>query len=345
MEYYNIVMRQVKMRFLGPLFQYMKEFTPEEWGKKRPFAFEPDYKPYGLILKPRDENIRRQLEKISNVRLRRDGLTFIIKSGNAQSIARIFYWFALRSLRVTEYRNLWALIHSILNSNDNSASVEEMSSLTNIDSSECKNWLEKLADKQVLVRKGNKYMITENSGKFLCLYRKCTSAAPTQTEEFVMELLCSNYGLYKGEVCDSMSKIYGLGKSAVYKATNNLKNSNFIRIISKHVGKRGPARDYLFVNCQNCFFQFASKEECLEHEMTNLAKNLEKGFARELKNEERIALLEFIKGRAEGPQLLRKLNLTLYYFNLLKEEITENESLKEAVLFLEKEINLALKFR
>jgi hypothetical protein len=127
-----------------------------------------------------------------------------------------------------------------------------------------------------------------------------------------------------------------------YKAIKKLENQNFV--IAKHVGKKGPASDHVFVNCDNCFFLFASQEECLEHEITNFDKNLEKFFARKLKNEERVALLKFIKARPRGPQLLRKLNWVLYFFGQLKRDVAKKKYLQEAMHFLEREINLTLTF-
>jgi hypothetical protein len=206
----------------------------------------------------------------------------------------------------------------------------------------CKDWLDDLTNKGILVKRGNRYLVNEGSDKVSYLYKMYSSASPSSTEEFVMDLLCSNYGLYKGEVCELMSEVYGLSKSAVYKAIDKLEIGNFINVTSKHTGKRGPAGDYISVNCGNCFFLYASQEECLEYEVGSFAKNIERGFARKLGNEEKVALLKFMKGRAEGPQLLRKLNRILYYFIQLKQEIAKDNSLKKAMSFMEKEMDLTL---
>jgi hypothetical protein len=336
-------MRTSKRPFFGHLLKYLEVFTPKDFGDRRPFALELDSKPYGLILEPGNENISEKLRKIEGVRLRSDR-KYIVLSNNDQWIARNFYWFALRSLRHNELRNLWALFHCVLNSRDNSTSAEGVANLTGNDLYTCKRWLDELANKQILIRSGNKYVIDYSSSEISSLYAKYTKAAPTSTEELIMGLLCSNYDLFKGKVCDLMLKLYGLEKSAVYKALGSLKNGNYVTISSRHVGKRGPARDYLYVNCQNCFFLFASQEECLEYEFKILDQCLEKNFARKLEDEEKVALLKMIKTKADAPQLLRILNLILEDFGALKEEIAKNIPLQEAMLFLEKEMNLTLTF-
>lgn len=331
-------MERLKRPFFGPIFQYLQEFTPKEWGEKRPFAYELDYTAYYLVLKPRDEKIREKLGKIEGVHTRQDH-TCIAVQRNAQSIARNFYWFALRSLRDNEYRNLWALFHGILNSNDGSTSTEEVAGLTGYDLPVNKKWLDELVDTGILVKKGKKFVIKDINEGLCILSKKYTNAAPTSTEEVVMGLLCSDYGLWKGEVCERMLQYHRLGRSAVYKAINKLISKDFLSVVSKHVG-RGPARDYLFVNCRNCFFMFASKEECLEYETEKLYVHLEKGFGKELTDKEKKVLINFIRDHRDAPPLLRKLNLTLDYFLQLKKELTQDTSLQEAMYFLDKKLKL-----
>jgi hypothetical protein len=317
---------------------------PNEWGKRRPFAFELSFKATGTELTPRrgDEYVHRKLKRIKGIRLRRDG-SYVVGRKDEQATPRDFYWFALRSLRDSEYMDLWIFLHSVLNSSDYSTSAKEIADLTGGDSTVCGKWLDGLADKHMVTRNGSRYLI-ENPGEFTVFLQKLHSAAPKPVDEVVMGFLCSNYGSSKGDVCDWMNNVSGVTFSTTYKATENLENGGFVRVVStKHLGKKGPASDHLFVCCNNCFFLFSSQEECVDFEITKFGQNIEKCFGRELRNEERIALVEFVKARPEGPQLLRKLNEILQYFERLKKDIDREEYLKKTILFLEKELELPLR--
>ena len=77
------------------IFEYLREFGPKEWGKKRPFAFELSPKVTGTELTPRheDEYVSRKLNKIKGIRLRRDGI-YVVGSRDERATPYDFYWFA-----------------------------------------------------------------------------------------------------------------------------------------------------------------------------------------------------------------------------------------------------------
>lgn len=328
------------------IFEYLREFGPKEWGKKRPFAFELSPKVTGTELTPRhgDEYVSRKLNKIKGIRLRRDGI-YVIGRRDERATPYDFYWFALRSLRDSEYMDLWVFLHSVLNSSDYSTSAKQIANLTDGDSAACGKWLDDLADKHIVTKKGNRYVV-KNSDEFVLFCQKLHSAAPKPIDEVVMDFLCSNYDWSKGNVCKWMKDLNGLTSSATYKAIENLENGSFVRANPvKHAGQRGPASDHLFVCCNNCFFLFSSQEECVDFEVKKFGENAEKCFGRELRDEEKMVLKEFVKARPEGPQLLRKLNEILKYFERLKKDIDKEESLQKAILFLEKELGLSLTFQ
>lgn len=328
------------------IFQYLREFEPKEWGKCRPFAFEFSLKETGTELTPRRrdrEYVCGKLKRIKGIRLRRDG-SYVIGRRDEQATPRDFYWFALRSLRDSEYMDLWVFLHSVLNSSDYSTSAKEIANLTGGDSTTCEKWLDDLADKHIVTRKGSRYLV-KNSDEFTLFCQKLHSAAPKPIDEVVMDFLCSNYGSSKSNVCKWMKDTNGPTLSATYKTIENLENGSFVRATSaKHPGQRGPASDDLFVCCNNCFFLFSSQEECVDFEITKFGENVKKCFGRELRDEEKMALKEFAKARPEGPQLLRKLNEILKYFKRLKEDIDKEEYLQKAILLLEKELGLSLRF-
>jgi len=271
-------------------------------------------------------------------------LSLAISMASGQATPRDFYWFALRSLRDSKYMALWVFFHSILNSSDYSTSAKEIANLTGGDSTACEKWLDVLADNHIVTRRESRYFV-KNSDEFTLFCQKLRTAAPKPIDEVVMNFLCSNYGSSKGNVCKWMKNANGPTLSATYKAIKNLENGSFVRANpAKHPGQRGPASDDLFVCCNNCFFLFSSQEECVEFEIRKFGENVEKCFGRELRDEEKMALKEFVKARPEGPQLLRKLNEILKYFKRLKEDIDKEEYLQKAILFLEKELELSLRF-
>ncbi len=325
------------------IFQYLREFGPKEWGKRHPFAFEFSFKVTGTELTPRDVYVRTKLKRIKGIRLLRDG-SYVVGRMDEQATPRDFYWFALRSLRDIKYMGLWVFFHSILNSSDYSTSAKEIANLTGGDPTACGKWLDDLADNHIVTRKGSRYFV-KNSNEFALFLEKLHSAAPKPIDEVVMDFLCSNYGSTRGNVCKWMKNANGRTSSATYKSIENLENGSFVRAIpTKHKGQKGPASDDLFVCCDNCFFLFSSQQECVDFEIMKFDENVKKSFGRELRDEEKMALKEFAKARPEGPQLLRKLNEILQYFERLKEDIDKEEYLQKAILFLENELRLSLRF-
>lgn len=327
------------------IFEYLREFGPKEWGKKRPFAFELSPKVTGteLIPRPKDECTKKKLNKIKSIRLRRDGI-YVVGRRNERTTPYDFYWFALKSLRDSEYMNLWVFLHSVLNSQDYSTSAKEIANLTDGDSIACGKWLDNQADKHVVTKKGNRYFV-KDSDEFALFCQKLHSASPKPIDEVVMDFLCSNYGSSKGSVCKWMKDVNGLTSSATYKSIENLENGGYVRASpAKHPGRRGPASDDLFVCCDNCFFLFSSQEECVDFEIERFCENVKSCFGKDLRDEEKMQLKEFAKARPEGPQLLRKLNEILKYFKHQKENIDKEEYLQKAILFLDKELELPMKF-
>ena len=331
--------------FDDSIFQYLREFGPKEWGKRHPFAFELSLKETGTELTPRrgDEYVCIKLKRIKGIRLRRDG-SYVVGRMDEQATPRDFYWFALRSLRDSKYMALWVFFHSILNSSDYSISAKEIANLTGGDLMACEKWLDVLADNHIVTRRESRYFV-KNSDEFALFCQRLHSSAPKPIDEVVMDFLCSNYGSSKGNVCKWMKDVNGLTSSATYKAIENLENGSFVRANpAKHAGQRGPASDDLFVCCNNCFFLFSSQEECVDFEVKKFGENVKKCFGRELRDKEKIVLKEFVKARPEGPQLLRKLNEILKYFERLKKDIDKEEYLQKAIVFLEKELGLSLTF-
>jgi len=337
--------RTMEQFYDDSIFQYVREFGPKEWGKRHPFAFEFSLKVTGteLIPRPKDVYVCTKLKRIKGIRLRRDG-SYVVGRMDEQATPRDFYWFALRSLRDSDYMDLWIFLHSVLNSSDYSISAKEIANQTGSDPTACTNWLDDLVGQHIVMRKGNRYFV-KNSGEFMLFCEKLHSAAPKPIDEVVMDFICSNYGPTRGDVCKWMKNVNGLTLNATYKAIKNLENGSFIKANpTKHPGRKGPASDDLFVCCNNCFFLFSSQQECIEFEMEKFDENVEKCFGRELRDEEKMALKEFVKTRPEGPQLLRKLNEILKYFERLKEDIDKEGYLQKGILFLEKELELPLKF-
>ena len=331
-------------RSFHSLSQYLEAFSPKDYGTNHPFALEIAYKPAGIELIPRkDEHFQdtiKKLKKIGNVTHRDDG-TWIVSNKKEQEVPRQFYWIGLKSSRNTEFRNLWALMHLALKSNDHSVTAKEIATLTDTNISTITEWLNKQAGQNMAVNRGDSFFV-EPCNESLVL-QKLWTAAPQPIDEIVMDYLCNNYEPMKTEVCNDISGELGLSKSRVYQSLQEFEKGSFVKVTSiKREGKKGPASDQLTVCCGNCFFAFASKEDCFNFEVENLYYYLEKSWGKKLKEEEKKDLKNFVETISEGPRFMRKLNSILQHLEQIKKEANEEEHLQEAILFLQSKFGLSI---
>jgi hypothetical protein len=129
---------------------------------------------------------------------------------------------------------------------------------------------------------------------------------PTQTEELVMESLCSGMG-------SSVNDIYNrafpreLTVGAVYKVSEELKRNGYVQALRHfRVNERGPMRELLGSDCRNCFYGYSSAEKCFDDAFRDLEQILKRYYQKELTEEERASSYSAIKSAPFGPKVIRK---------------------------------------
>ena len=242
--------------------QYLKEFSPIEWGRNRPFLFELDYKPRNLQLIVRNDNhypeTIAKLERITNVKLRDDS-SIVVSNRKKLSIPRRFYWLGLKSSQFVEYRLLWALMHFVLKSHFKSFKAKQIVELTGDDISIITQFLKLMVEHEVLTRIGDSYSMDESNFEY-CLIQDIFNDVPQEVDEIVMLYLCCNPGAKKKDVCTYVSDAWGDSESGVYQSIKRLEKENYVKAIpKKQVGKKGPATDILGL-LRELFLLFIKKQ-------------------------------------------------------------------------------------
>lgn len=312
----------------GYLWTYFAIFSQKEWGEKKQAPFDIRQTARGFELKPRDA-VKKNLDNIidSNFLKKRLDGTYVAENNNNAWITKMFQWFVYRAWRVDDYGVLWSIIHEYLQSGGTeqvSFSAKQISSLTDYGLNRCEEQLKKFLKDGYLTKRGDSYSVKSND--LDKLFSKYRTQLPNWTEERIMEILCSMAEIYTKDVCREMAW-YSLQDNTTYKAVKKLRKEKYIRVTKsdRPEHSRGPLREYLGPNCDNCFWGHSSKDRCMEYAFGILTKQLEEISGRKIESEEKIEFKKALKEVPNNLQLLHRLNGLLYRLYLVKENIKSED--------------------
>jgi hypothetical protein len=294
----------------------LKSFSPDQWSedvyvKTPPFVTE-DIDGTVMIV-PHSFEAERVLDFVSPVlglKVTRNGqLCYLTSRTETIRVLRMFNWFVRRSWRNKELAILWAIAHALgeLDKVRPPVSVQSISAMTGCSPklvSEVMNGLRGADDASMPEGTFGEYSV--DGAALRVKLESRLEETPTQTEELVMESLCSGMG-------SSVNDIYNrafpreLTVGAVYKVSEELKRGGYVQAL-KHfrVNERGPMRELLGSDCRNCFYGYSSAEKCFDDAFRELEHILKRYYQKELTEEERTSSYSAIKSAPFGPKVVRK---------------------------------------
>jgi len=294
----------------------LESFSPDQWSEDAyirtpPFVTEDVDGTVTII--PTTLEAERVLDLVSpalGLKKTRNGqLCYLTSRVETIRALRMFNWFVRRSWRNKELAILWALTHALgdLDRAHPPVSVQSITSMTSCGPKLVSEVMNGLRDADDSLSRGGAF--GEYSVDGAVLKERLEShleEAPTQTEELVMESLCSGMG-------SSVNDIYNrafprdLTVGAVYKVSEELKRDGYVQAL-KHfrVNERGPMRELLGSDCRNCFYGYSSAEKCFNDAFRDLEQILKRYYQKELTEEERTSSYNAIKSAPFGPKVIRK---------------------------------------
>jgi len=294
----------------------LESFSPDQWiedayVRAPPFVTE-DIDGTVMII-PNSLEAERVLDMVSpalGLKKARNGrLCYLTSRTETIRALRMFNWFVRRSWRNKELSILWALAYALgdLDKVRPPVSVQSIASMTSCGPKLVSDVMNGLHGGNGGPTQGGVFGEYEVDGAVL---KKTLDGhleeTPTQTEELVMESLCSGMG-------SSVSDIYNrafpreLTVGAVYKVSEQLKRGGYVQALRHfRVNERGPMRELLNSDCRNCFYGYSSAEKCFDDAFRELEHILKRYYNKELTEEERASSYSAIKSAPFGPKVVRK---------------------------------------
>jgi len=311
----------------------LETFSPDQWSedayvKTPPFVSE-DIDGTVMIV-PNSLEAERVLDLVSPAlglkKVKNGQLCYLTSRTETMRALRMFNWFVRRSWRNKELAILWALAHALgnLDGVGPPVSVQSITGMTGCGPKFVSDVMYGLRGTDSGPTRGGVYGECEVDGAALKQELEGRlEEIPTQTEELVMESLCSGMG-------SSVNDIYirafprELTVGAVYKVSEELKRGGYVQALRHfRVNERGPMREMLGSDCRNCFYGYSSADKCFDDAFRELEQTLKRYYQKELTEEERASSYSSIKSAPFGPKVIRKVLEALkliHHMDILMEE-------------------------
>jgi len=306
----------MQRRTLQASFTLLESFAPDQWSEDAyirtpPFVTE-DVDGMVMIISTSPE-AGRVLDLVSpalGLKKTKNG-QFCYLTGRTETIRalRMFNWFVRRSWRNKELVILWALAYTLgdLDRTHPPVPVQSITGMTGCGPKLVSEVMNGLCSADGNPARGGSFgEYTVNGTALKEKLESHLEETPTQTEELVMESLCSGMG-------SSVNDIYNrtfpreLTVGAVYKVSEELKRDGYVQALRHfRVNERGPMRELLGSDCRNCFYGYSSAEKCFDDAFRDLEQILKRYYKKELTEEERTSSYNAIKSAPFGPKVIRK---------------------------------------
>ena len=293
----------------------LESFSPDQWSedayvKTPPFITEEVDGTVMII--PASLETERVLDLVSptlGLKKTKNGqLCYLTSRTETIRALRMFNWLVRKSWRNKELAILWALAHFLgdLDQAHPPVSVQSITDVTGCSPKLVSEVMSGLHGADDTLARG---AFGEYKVDCVTLKERLKSRleeTPTQTEELVMESLCSDMG-------SSVNDIYNrafpreLTVGAVYKVSEELKRDGYVQALRHfRVNERGPMRELLGSDCRNCFYGYSSAEKCFDDAFRDLEQILKRYYQKELTEEERASSYGAMKSAPFGPKVIRK---------------------------------------
>jgi predicted Zn-ribbon and HTH transcriptional regulator len=310
----------------------LASFRPSEWreetyAKEPPFVIENESGRVYLI--PRDHDAEVRLGKISSslgLKKVQDHPGYLVSRANVLKTVREFEWLVRRSWRTTDLSILWALLHlgEGRDWTQSDISIEAVAEAAGLQPRECGDSLRRLfhAGAGDGDGRGLRECVADRRLVKLTLERQIAEL-PTWTEEVVMAVMCSSPGKSVAEIYENV-RTQGVSVGAIYKVAEHLKEQGFLRPV-KHfrVDKRGPMREMLSANCQNCFYGFTDPDACLRDSVRQLEGILRRDFNKTPTQKESSAMFASMKAIPYGSRANRRVLSSLRLIHEINRDVGE----------------------
>ncbi|MGP8056546.1 MAG: hypothetical protein ACLP9K_02940 [Nitrososphaerales archaeon] len=291
-------------------------FSPDQWSEDA-YIRTPPFVTEGVdgtvMIIPTSLEAERVLDLVSpalGLKKTRNGqLCYLTSRAETIRALRMFNWFVRRSWRSKELAILWALAYALgdLDRAHPPVSVQSITIMTSCGPKLVSEVMNGLRDTGDAPSRGGAFgEYTVDGAALKERLESHLEETPTQTEELVMESLCSGTG-------SSVNDIYNrafpreLTVGAVYKVSEELKRDGYVQALRHfRVNERGPMRELLGSDCRNCFYGYSSAEKCFADASRNLEQTLKRYYQKELTEEERTSTYNTIKSAPFGPKVIRK---------------------------------------
>jgi len=265
-------------------------------------------------------------QSIGLVKKRNGGNNCYIAAG--ADIARafhIFQWFVRRSWKGKDITALWAITHVARAKGwgEKPIPLDTVAELSRLEPERCASLIQDTISKygKIMVE-GNDSIIVSKAAIESAL-RAVMSTIPTWSEELVMHTLCSRPNASVADIYRQAS-IYGFSIRSIYKLVEKLKAAGFIvRLRYQRVSPKGPMRELLVANCQNCFYGYTSQERCFQDVLRQMEAFMKRRYGKELSFDEKMKLYKSLTLIPYSSRILRKILTALQTMESLRGRLTK----------------------
>lgn len=280
-------------------------FKPTDWGEET-FTRRPPFVVEAVsgrvFVLPRDTEAEVLLDRVSSSmglkKVRQGHVSYLVSRGHAVKALREFEWYIRRSWRDKELAVLWALAYLGEKSDwsQTKLQLDPVAEVSGLTPKDCAEALQRLFGS-----KGGGAMARALTD--LALDRELiretmagrVSELPIWTEEMVMSVLCTGPGGSVAELYEAVLA-QGLTIGAVYRIAERLKSQGYVYPLRHYrVNERGPMREMLTADCNNCFFGYTSPDDCLHDTLRQIEDVLHRDYDVEPTKDERAALYASVK--------------------------------------------------
>ena len=215
-----------------------------------------------------------------------------------------------RSWRRREFAAIWALTYAgkMRGWVEKPIPLDTIAELSLLDPPVCTSLIQEVISRNA---GHSKMMLTEHGcivSKDLVeeTLRSLLTSIPSWSEELVMYALCSRPNATVADIYRQLS-LYGFSIRSIYKLVEKLKTAGFIiRLRYQRVSPKGPMRELLTANCQNCFYGYTSEERCFQDVFRQVEAFMKRRYGRELSPDELMKLYKSLRLIPYSSRILKK---------------------------------------
>jgi hypothetical protein len=237
---------------------------------------------------------------------------YVVVGADVAKALQIFQWLVRRSWKRKDITALWALIYvaKVKGWGEKPIPLSTVAELSLLEPELCTTLVQETISRNVgggkLTVEGNECISISKSMVEEAL-RALLTSIPTWSEELVMNSLCSRPNSSVADIYKQLS-VYGFSIRSIYKLVEKLKAAGFIvRLRYQRVSPKGPMREILAANCQNCFYGYTTQERCFQDTFRQVEAIMSRRYGKELNTDERMKLYKSLTLIPYSSRILRRI--------------------------------------